>query len=48
MDFEAIQRKRIERFMDAFDHVTAKIDEIYKHLASSPRFNTDNFNFLLQ
>ena len=31
-----IQKKRFDRFMDAFEHVSAKIDEIYKHLANSP------------
>ena len=34
-DFELVQKKRYDRFMDAFDHVSTRIDDIYKHLANS-------------
>ena len=35
-DFEAIQKERYDRFMDAFEHVSQKIDDIYKQLSNNP------------
>ena len=36
MDYEAIQKERYDRFMDAFEHVSQKIDDIYKQLSNNP------------
>eukprot|EP00111_Clytia_hemisphaerica_P021741 TCONS_00063932-protein len=36
MEFEAVQKERYDRFMAAFEHVSMKIDDIYKELANNP------------
>lgn len=36
MEFEAIQKERYDKFMDAFEHVSQKIDDIYKELSMNP------------
>ncbi|ELT90865.1 hypothetical protein CAPTEDRAFT_228943 [Capitella teleta] len=33
--FERVRKERFERFMTCFDHVSNKIDDIYKHLAKN-------------
>jgi len=35
MEFEQVQKERYDRFMDAFEHVSTKIDEIYKQLSNN-------------
>ncbi|XP_065668984.1 structural maintenance of chromosomes protein 1A isoform X2 [Hydra vulgaris] len=34
-EYEAIQKERYDKFMDAFEHVSQKIDEIYKELSNN-------------
>lgn len=36
MEYEAIQKERYDKFMDAFEHVSQKIDDIYKELSNNP------------
>lgn len=36
MEYEAIQKERYDRFMNAFEHVSQKIDDIYKELSNNP------------
>eukprot|EP00794_Sanderia_malayensis_P007356 gene7356-8176_t len=36
MEFEAVKKERYDRFMDAFEHVSTKIDDIYKDLSHNP------------
>jgi len=35
MDFEATQKERYDKFMDAFEHVSQQIDDIYKELSNN-------------
>ena len=36
IEYEAIQKERYDKFMDAFEHVSQKIDDIYKELSNNP------------
>ena len=36
MEFEAVQKERYDKFQDAFEHVSQKIDDIYKELSQNP------------
>jgi len=36
MEFEATKKQRYDKFMDTFDHVSNRIDEIYKDLSNNP------------
>lgn len=35
IDYETIQKERYDKFMDAFEHVSQKIDDIYKELSNN-------------
>lgn len=37
-NYQAVRAKRIELFTKAFEHVSSKIDGIYKELTKSPSF----------
>ncbi|KAJ7391319.1 Structural maintenance of chromosomes protein 1B [Desmophyllum pertusum] len=36
IEFETVKKNRYDRFMDAFEHVSQRIDDIYKELANNP------------
>nr|QIC49988.1 structural maintenance of chromosomes protein 1 [Actinia equina] len=36
IEFESVKKQRYDRFMDAFEHVSTRIDDIYKELANNP------------
>ncbi|XP_020611608.1 structural maintenance of chromosomes protein 1A-like isoform X1 [Orbicella faveolata] len=36
IEFETVKKSRYDRFMDAFEHVSQRIDDIYKELANNP------------
>ncbi|EDO49596.1 predicted protein [Nematostella vectensis] len=36
IEFETVKKERYDRFMSAFEHVSTKIDDIYKELANNP------------
>lgn len=36
IDFETVKKTRYDRFMDAFEHVSQRIDDIYKEIANNP------------
>ncbi|XP_065059066.1 structural maintenance of chromosomes protein 1A-like [Rhopilema esculentum] len=36
MEFEAVKKQRYDRFMNSFEHVSNKIDDIYKELSNNP------------
>ena len=35
MEFERVQKERYDRFMDSFEHVSQRIDQIYKELSNN-------------
>merc|ERR1712226_394317 len=36
IEYEAIQKERYDKLMEAFEHVSQKIDDIYKELSNNP------------
>ncbi|XP_078369218.1 structural maintenance of chromosomes protein 1A-like [Oculina patagonica] len=36
IEFETVKKNRYDRFMDAFEHVSQRIDDIYKEIANNP------------